>query len=144
VRLQTEDFGWRIATWARQHARSRTNRVFAYYFSRVPPFPPFRQLGAAGHGAELPYVFGFPPSAAFYHMEPPEKAGRDARLAEEMQTYWTNFAKTGDPNGGGLPHWPQFTMDREQVLEFGDAVETRSLPNKAEHALMSAYYLAGY
>jgi para-nitrobenzyl esterase len=144
VCLQTEDVAWRIVTWARQHARSRTNSVFVYYFSHVPPFPPFRQLGAAGHGAELPYVFGFPAGAAFYQMEAPEKARYDARLADEMQTYWTNFAKTGDPNGGGLPHWPQFTTEREQVLEFGDAVETRSLPNKAEHELMSAYYLAGF
>jgi para-nitrobenzyl esterase len=144
VHLQTEDVAWRIATWARQHARTRTNRVFVYYFSHVPPFPPFNDLSAAGHGAELPYVFGFPPAAAFYRMESPEKARADTRLADEMQTYWTNFAKTGDPNGYGLPHWVQFATDREQVLEFGDVVEMRSLPNKAEHELMNAYYLAAY
>jgi len=38
-----------------------------------------------------------------------------------MQKYWTNFAKTGDPNGGGLPRWPKFDPAKRAYIEFTDA-----------------------
>jgi para-nitrobenzyl esterase len=37
-----------------------------------------------------------------------------------MQLYWTNFAKTGDPNGRGLPKWPKFDSQARGYLEFTD------------------------
>jgi para-nitrobenzyl esterase len=56
-------------------------------------------LGRATHGAEVPYVFG--PAA-----DP------------NIQTYWTNFAKTGNPNGPGSPEWPAFDPKNRQYIEF--------------------------
>ena len=38
-----------------------------------------------------------------------------------LQTYWTNFAKTGDPNGAGLPVWPKFDAAGRAYLEFTDS-----------------------
>jgi para-nitrobenzyl esterase len=35
-----------------------------------------------------------------------------------MNAYWANFAKTGDPNGEGLPEWPRYTPEREGLIEF--------------------------
>ena len=35
-----------------------------------------------------------------------------------MNSYWVNFAKTGDPNGDGLPYWPYFTKETPKVLHF--------------------------
>jgi para-nitrobenzyl esterase len=57
-------------------------------------------LGAT-HGAELAYVFGTSPTVS---AEGPAKSTSDT-----IQQYWTNFAKTGDPNGGDLVEWPTFT-----------------------------------
>jgi para-nitrobenzyl esterase len=57
-------------------------------------------LGAT-HGAELTSVFGTSPLFAA------DAAGKAA--SEQIQRYWTNFARTGDPNGGSDPTWPAFS-----------------------------------
>ncbi len=62
---------------------------------------------------EVPYVFG-------NQLGGGEFTGYDAKLSNEMATYWTNFAKTGDPNGAGLPDWPAYSTQNEKVMHFGD------------------------
>ena len=42
----------------------------------------------------------------------------DRKLSDEMQSYWANFAKTGNPNGAALPHWPGFG-EGSQVMYLG-------------------------
>jgi para-nitrobenzyl esterase len=42
----------------------------------------------------------------------------DATLSQQMQTYWTNFAKTGNPNGSGLPNWPAFAGSEPALMHF--------------------------
>jgi para-nitrobenzyl esterase len=44
----------------------------------------------------------------------------DDGLSAAMESYWTNFAKTGDPNGAGLPPWPRFTPGADRYMEFGN------------------------
>ena len=41
-------------------------------------------------------------------------------MAETMSNYWVNFAKTGNPNGDGLPEWTAYTIDSECYMELGD------------------------
>jgi para-nitrobenzyl esterase len=69
--------------------------TFEYEFNRAISG---QESQGAVHGAELPYVFGFIP----------KNAETDYKLADLMETYWTNFAKTGNPNSNGLPDWPEF------------------------------------
>lgn len=107
--------------WAEAHASSG-NSTYAYYFTKVPPYPPFRFRGIAGHGAELIYLFGFPQPIFFYAVEFPWNAARDSATSDAMISYWTNFAKTSNPNGAGLPEWPLY-RDGHRALEIGDEIK---------------------
>ena len=41
-----------------------------------------------------------------------------------MSSYWLNFARSGDPNGAGLPRWPRYSEQRDEGLAFGDIIES--------------------
>jgi para-nitrobenzyl esterase len=97
----------------------RGEPTYVYRFTRLAPGSDPIKVGAF-HSAELAYVFGTQSS-----IDRPWSA-RDRVLAQQMQQYWTNFAKTGNPNGEGLPEWPRFGAAGQQVMELGDL--TRSIP----------------
>ncbi len=46
----------------------------------------------------------------------------DFKVSDAMMTYWSNFARTGNPNGSGLPHWPQYTPQDRQVMDLGENI----------------------
>ncbi len=140
LRLASDDMSWRMVSWARFQARRGVRHVYLYRFSTIPPFLPWVKLHAAGHGAELPYVFGYPPIELLKKFEPAQKAALHTRIEEEIQSYWTNFAKTGDPNGPGLPTWPAFNDESEQILDMGDTFVAGELPNRGALTLLDKYH----
>jgi len=71
-----------------------------------------REALGAVHGAEVPYVFGALRADA---------TSVDRDISAALETYWTNFAKTGNPNGAGLPQWPGFDAKARGYLEFTDS-----------------------
>ena len=91
--------------------RSEHHRItYEYMFD-----PPIAGEAATRHEAEIPFVFGNllpsgPLSGPF--------TDADKKISEQLQTYWINFAKTGNPNGNGLPVWPPFNADTRPYLEF--------------------------
>lgn len=90
-------------------------QAFLYHFTRVSPGLARRSLGAT-HGAEIGYVFDTLPAFGF--------DDGDRKLSRVMSACWVQFAKTGDPNGPGLPTWPAYLATSDQHLEFGDEVIT--------------------
>lgn len=67
---------------------------------------------STGHGGELSFIFHSAPQMGFNFTADEEK------LSNQMITYWTNFAKYGDPNGKGDLSWPQYTYQTKSVLRF--------------------------
>jgi para-nitrobenzyl esterase len=92
---------------------SAGNSAYEYQFDRAAPG---REANGAVHGDDVQYVFGTlakPPEGRFNDV--------DRTISDTMQQYWTNFAKTGDPNGGQLPRWPKFDPAARAYLEFRDS-----------------------
>ena len=94
------------------------NPAFEYQFDRAAPG---RELVGARHATDVPYVFG---TFEFVVSLPGQKVAFnavDSTISAVMQQYWTNFAKTGDPNDGKLPQWRKFDSTVRAYMEFTDA-----------------------
>jgi para-nitrobenzyl esterase len=129
-------FGWHTWTWARLQSQTGQSNVFLYYFDE--PFPPDATPPGYGtpHAEELPYVF----RQLTEHKRPPPTP-RDEALSEAMRTYWTNFAKSGNPNGPGLPAWPPFSDAAPQMLYIASGrTGTGPIVNQAGLGVLDEYF----
>jgi para-nitrobenzyl esterase len=110
------DTSFRCATVAQAmwHAGAG-NATFHYEFTHVPPE---RAALGATHASELSHVFGTYQQGVIGVGPIARATDADARVSEVMQRYWTNFAKTGDPNGAGVPNWPKFDTKSRGYVEF--------------------------
>jgi para-nitrobenzyl esterase len=123
--MRDQTFGWEMRTWARLQTQTGKSKVFMYYLSHVPPLPNAAWLGAQ-HGAEIPYAFNWPNGK---HSTEVAWTPLDKSLAEQVSSYWVNFATTGDPNGRNLPAWRPYARQDEQLLEIGDTVRMTPIPH---------------
>lgn len=96
------------------------NTGYQFQFSRSAPD---KEALGAPHGSEVAFVFGTLDTQA----NPPGYTEADHKLSEIMQQYWTNFAKTGNPNGAGLPNWPKFDAKGRAYMEL---TNTGAVPSK--------------
>ena len=118
-------FTFQMRTWARV-VTAGGRKAFLYQFTRVPPGPRAREWGAF-HASEIEYVFGN--LGKFWVFQYTET---DRALSDAMSTYWVNFAKTGDPNGNGLPAWTAYDPGAEPYLDLGDTVQLKHHLLKAQ------------
>lgn len=106
----TDNMAWLQRLFA-QSQEKVGRKAWLYQFTHDPPYPEGKPNNGPTHATEVAYVFDnlgkphlFPDGAS---PELASKSPTDQALAEQMSQYWVNFARTGNPNGKGLPKWPE-------------------------------------
>lgn len=99
----------------------KTDQVFVYRFDQVPPGEQAAAMGVP-HGTDVGYTFGYFP-------EGPDWRDEDFTLSSQLIDYWTAFARTGEPVVEGLPEWPAFSADQNDVMFFDTPLRVGALEN---------------
>ena len=115
--LSDRYFARQMRAWGRAQV-AHGDPAWLYFFTHAPDVGgEYGTSKGAFHAAEIAYAFGNP-HLGFHETASLEPRAEDTEVARLMSGYWTNFAKRGDPNGEGLPEWPAFGADAEQVLDI--------------------------
>ena len=121
-------FGWNMWTWAREESKQGKGKVFSYYYNNHGP-----QAEGSGHGSDVPFAFQ---TLAGRRTPSPQ----DLALSDMISSYYVNFATTGDPNGKGLPPWPAFTGQNQQVMVFDASPSARTYPILENVRVLDTYF----
>jgi para-nitrobenzyl esterase len=122
---------------ARRYAEYQHNlgeAAYVYFFAQNPPAPEGQMPLPATHAAEVPYVFNnLGELPLFPDRSVPNLAAAsapDRQVADQMSSYWVNFARSGDPNGNGLPSWPAHQgLDRVDAAILDAQPDSERLPS---------------
>ncbi len=129
-------FGWHTWTWAKLQSKTGRSKVYYYYFDQHPDYSENSPRYGYGspHGQDVAYVF------AHLDASNPQTSKSDVVISEAMATYWTNFAKYGNPNGKGLPEWPAFSDKHPLVMYFNQSPYTGPVPSEESLKLLDNYF----
>ncbi|MDQ8203492.1 carboxylesterase family protein [Pelagicoccus sp. SDUM812003] len=129
-------FGWQTWAWATLQAKTGDSKVFYYYFDQHADHPADSEAADHGmpHGVDVPYVF--------QTLDPNDKNldEGDFNISDTVSTYWTNFAKRGDPNGPSVPEWPEYTLENRKVMYFNDTASVTEVPSACALEVLDDYF----
>jgi len=124
-------------TWVQLQSKTGKSKSYLYLFSHVPPVPVtpgvMPPVIGAIHFADLIYVFNN------LHMKDSPWTDVDRKVADITSSYWTNFMKSGDPNGPDLPQWSAFDPKDEKLMNLADSPHMEPVPDKAGVAFLSSF-----
>lgn len=135
-----DEMAFVMRNWARLEEKPGKAKAFVYYFTEQPPRLPNARgpfapgpHGSATHVSEILYAFG--------HLDGSRPwTDDDRKVADEMSSYWVNFARNGDPNGKGLSKWPVFDGNAHSVMVLGNPPQGAQAPGDAQLAFFQSYF----
>jgi para-nitrobenzyl esterase len=100
-------------------------KAYIYLFSYVSEAMKARARYGAPHASEIAFVF----NNLNARWGNPKIMPEDEAVAKMMNSYWANFAKTGNPNGKGLAEWPVYDAKTNQLIEFQSDGKAQGKPD---------------
>ena len=114
VTRANDDFGQaEPARFAASGFAANGSPAYRYRFSYVPAAMREQMRTGTPHGGEIGFVFGTLTARPGSMLSPEDQA-----VSRMAQSYWVNFARTGDPNGAGLPAWPRHDPSKDLIFDF--------------------------
>ena len=114
--------------WLTRQAQTGKSAVYGYHFAYESPYSP-----VASHVADVAFVFGTLAPQFFAPKAPPAGLA-DRKLSNDLMNYWVNFAAKGDPNGPGLPPWPEFRANASLLQIHEDGRISAGAPSERQIA----------
>ncbi|MGB9077026.1 MAG: carboxylesterase family protein [Terracidiphilus sp.] len=123
-----------LGTWKWLEAQKKTGDVpvYRYHFELAATPSKYHPGSFAFHSDDIEYVFGTLDTRPGWAVRP-----QDRKLSDEMMTYWTNFAKTGDPNGAGLPQWPKLDGE-DSLIHLNDSITAGPDPLRSRYEFLQS------
>jgi para-nitrobenzyl esterase len=130
-----DEINWNMRQWAVAQAKAG-KKAYTYFFTHVPTLNGGPSSQGATHTAEISYAFNNPKGQATQTWN-----DVDIKLADQMSSYWVNFITKGDPNGNGLPKWPEYKdLMSGRVMVLGDTPQVESAAPTAKLSFYQAAY----
>lgn len=127
----TDAVQWQMRVWAQLQAKTGKHKAWLYWFDQAWPG---RKADGAFHGNEIVYVFGT------LDAEKQPWTAQDRALSSLMTDYWVSFARDGDPNGAGLPHWPSYDESAPRLMKLAPEPGVISTPRAEAQRFLDAYF----
>jgi para-nitrobenzyl esterase len=130
-----DEISWNMRQWAAAQAKLG-KKAYTYFFTHTPTINGQPSPQGATHTADISYAFNNPKGQ-------PTQTWNDAdtKLGDMMSSYWVNFMTRGDPNGNGLPQWPQFKeLGNSKVMMLGEPVKAEDVVPAAKLTLFDTAY----
>jgi len=130
--------------WLETHAATGRAAVYRYSFDRKIPVAPDERVNGvpatsadigARHAGDIEYVFG----TLTFAVPRVSWTADDERLSDQMMSYWSNFAKRGDPNAEGLPAWPPYQTSDRKVQHLDVTIRSSDDTARARLLALDAY-----
>jgi len=135
-----DEMAFVMRNWARLASKPGKTKSYLYYFTEQPPRVPGAKgpfaptvHGSATHVSEILYVFNHLDNSRTW-------TDQDREVADNMSSYWVNFATTGDPNGKGLAKWPVFDDKSRTAMIFGNKPQGPEAPSDEKLAFFQSYF----
>ena len=135
---------WHMRLFADKQ-KKQGRQAWLFYFAQNPPGPAGQPPFAAAHASEIPYAFNNLGKPALFP-DPSEPAlsvasAPDRKVADQMSSYWVNFARSDDPNSANLPTWQAHQVGASERAIILDAEpSSEQLPAKPRLELFDKLY----